>query len=777
MILTMNGVTGYRFGEFQVSLTDETLHRHGIPVPLQQLPFQMLTILLEEPGRVVLREDIQKRLWGEQNYVQFENGLSVAAAKLREALGEQASSPRYVKTIARKGYQFIGDAVAVPSSAPKISQSEVTATVLPAHAAAPRAAFWRWPVYMAVLLVVGCTVGVWVYISHRTTLIDPRQLILVGPLTNETGNTQFDGIFDISFKLKVRESQYFNLGTLETSKDSAVAVASGNTTEQSAQCMQNGGKILLTGRLENRVPGYRLVLAAVRCDNGHVIANQNADASTQASIVSSLDSAVQELRRRLGEPENMLERSNAPIGQVTTGSMAALRAFAMGEAKREPATASEAISYYKVAIDLDPEFAMAYAHLGATYLWRGENELSKQAFTSAFRLRNRTTDRERLYIATRYYDSVTGEIPQAIQTYELWVNMFPYDPEPKNSLAHLYNTVVRKPERAIEQSNAAVALNPANVVYNLNLAQAHLGAGDYAYLNRRCIDPNFPGARAFTFHELCYISYSAQGNEEGIKREFANARAPLQKAAVLDEAGWVAASRGHVAESRSMFETTREEVREGKMPDYAAQVLMDQAIMESECGLKEQAKRDVRKAISEDPLSSTAKGLGALVLARSGDNAGAIQFSAEAVTRSPLDTVLNQSILGSTRAILALNAGDGKRALESLEGSRPYDFSTITNLAPAYYRGLAYEQENDWTSAAREFQSVLDNHSILPNSLFVPLAKLELGHALVELGNEDQANKILNELDVLWGKADKDFGPLMRLKAYEQQAKAKSVYK
>ena len=694
---------GYRFGEFEVRLEDETLLRNGVALPIQKLPFQMLAFLLQYPGQVVSREELQNRLWSGQTYLQFENGLHVAAAKLREALGEQASSPIYIKTVPRMGYQFIGEAVALtdtPASTPLSREVDLVPKTSSAPSLQPLGISWKWIAYSAGALALVSAAVVVVYRSTHSAALDPQQKIMIGAVRNDTGNPELDGIFSVPFQLKLRESQYLNLVAAESPADSTKLLAKTSIADQLSSCVEKKAQVLLTGRLETHDEGYRVTLSALRCGNGQELTSQTDDAATQVNILSAIDLATEGLRRRLGEPESTLQRSNTPIAQATTSSMAALRAFAMGEARRAPATVNEAISSYKLATDLDPQFAIAYARLGISYSWRGDYALSKQALSRAFDLRNRATDRERLYIASRYYYNVTGEIPQAIQTYKLWQSLFPYDAEPRNSLAVTYNNDTGQSDKALQESTAAVALSPANVAYNTTLAQAHMYAGDYAYLDHQCVNPNAPALRAATFHELCYLSYFAQGDETGMTRELDGAKTPLQSAVLLDHAAWVAAAQGRVADSRALFQQTRKDAIRSQTPDFAAEILMEQAIVESELGLKEQAKQDALIAVSEDSLNQGTRGLGALVLANCGDTSGAQTMSAEATSQSPFDSILNFTILGSMRAVLALNAQNPKGALESLEDSRPYDFNTFTNLAPAYYRGLAYEKDGNWKSAA-----------------------------------------------------------------------------
>ena len=96
-----------RFGPFEVNLTTGELRKHGIRLKLQDQPFQILAMLLARPGKLVTREEIRHRLWPSGTFVDFDNGLNTALCRLREALGDSAESPRYIETLARRGYRWM----------------------------------------------------------------------------------------------------------------------------------------------------------------------------------------------------------------------------------------------------------------------------------------------------------------------------------------------------------------------------------------------------------------------------------------------------------------------------------------------------------------------------------------------------------------------------------------------------------------------------------------------------------------------------------------------
>src|SRR5215471_1908069 len=108
----------YRFDQFEADVNAAELRRNGIRLKLQMQPFQVLVALLERPRDVVTREELRQRLWPQDTFVDFDHGLNTAMAKLRDVLGDSAGSPRYIETIAKRGYRFLGEVQLVETQVP-----------------------------------------------------------------------------------------------------------------------------------------------------------------------------------------------------------------------------------------------------------------------------------------------------------------------------------------------------------------------------------------------------------------------------------------------------------------------------------------------------------------------------------------------------------------------------------------------------------------------------------------------------------------------------------
>lgn len=120
-------IARYKFGDFEANPKAAELRRDGTRLKLQLQPFQVLIALLERPREVVTRDELRQRLWPQDTFVDFDHGLNTAIAKLRDVLGDSAAKPRYVETIAKRGYRFLAEVTAIPDEAqtpPAVSLSD-----------------------------------------------------------------------------------------------------------------------------------------------------------------------------------------------------------------------------------------------------------------------------------------------------------------------------------------------------------------------------------------------------------------------------------------------------------------------------------------------------------------------------------------------------------------------------------------------------------------------------------------------------------------------------
>ncbi len=774
----------YRFDNFEASAAEGSLYRDGVRIRIQDLPFQMLLVLLERAGDMVTKEELRDRLWGTDTFVEVDQNLYVIVGKLRETLGDSASAPRYIKTVSGRGYRFICNVISIPaelfSKDAEVAALEETgwsptgrdATALETapDTTRPSERTRRWTMRSLSVLAVSLaliavlfTIAAWWY-RHRTLYRD-TDTIAVGPFSGSTSSQALEKTLSFTLLLKLQESPYLRL--LPQQK---IQVAEGKTAvsqdTQVSYCASNGGRLLLNGRLVPLGSGFRVQLAAWRCSDGHLLATESADADSETSLLTALDTASENMRRRLGEPESSLQRYNMALVQATTGSLAALKSFADGEQRRANGDDIGAIPYYKIATDLDPQFALAFARLGTISLNTGEMGLGKQYLSKAFALRERTTDRERLYIAGSYYLIVTGEIERSVETYELWHNVYPNDWIPANNLAALYSHALGQPDKGIAFAQTAIRQNPGAKLAYASLAIGYLEHGDYKLLAAMCHDPATASSEFATFHMTCYRGAAVRGDNADMEREMQWAHGRPQESYLLAAAAQTSLIRGQWHTARKLFAQAKDNAKSNKLPEVAASIELGETLSEAEMGTGKNIARRVADALLLTPETPQLLGSAALVLARAGEQQQALAKAGEASKQAKLDTMLNDGHLASVRALVALERHDPGAAIEALEVSRPVEFSTDLGLSPLFYRGLAYQAEHQPERAAAEFRRLLDHRDLAPDSLYVALAQVKLAEALRLSGDAAASENPSAAAKHQWRLADADFPPLQSLNSH-----------
>ena len=763
------GADALRFGPFEVRPQSGILLCKGERVKIQDLPLRLLLVLLENRGRVVSREELRRRLWGNGTFVDFDNNLRVAAAKLREALGEKVKEPRYFETIPGYGYRFLAEVETV-SEAPPVAILSTPSSAANLSLANPRRENQRRPLVIAIsltaLILASAALGIVRY--EERPLIGSQDKVVVGTFANRTEDHTYDGALTLPFRLKMEESPYLSLVPSQHLVGFIRNPGSATIVNEVRACNSLNAQVLLHGQLLPGSKGFELEVSAFRCANGKLLASETAEADSQADVLPALNQVAEKMRIRLGESHSSLQKFNVPLLQATTGSLAALRAFTQGEEKHVNGLETESIADYRLAIDLDPKFALAYAQLGAAYANAGQFALARQYLKSAFDLRERTTDREKLYIAAKYYSFATGETERAINAYQIWSQVYPHDIIPVNNLASQY-ILIGQPENAVPLARKAVQMDSSLGLPYAMLELAYLESGDYSSLQQLCNDLKLGTLDGAGFHLPCYKEAFARNDEAGMERQLRWAHGTPQESVFFGAAADVAFYRGHLQESKRLFSKATKNALDNNLAQVAADIELNEANVEAEVGQGKEAQLATANALAWAPDSAETDADAALVLARTGDVARAQVEAKRASQQSPLNTILNSAELATVYAAIELDRHDPEGAVQTLQQARPYDFCLDMELSSIYFRGLAYLEAKQWDQAVREFNRAIDHSAVAPTSPYVILSQLELGRAYQLSGNRADALRAYQQLEETWKNADRDFPPLEMLHVYQRQ--------
>jgi DNA-binding winged helix-turn-helix (wHTH) protein/tetratricopeptide (TPR) repeat protein len=768
-----------RFGLFEVDLGARELRRDARQIKIQDRPFDILSILLEHPGEIVTRDEFRRRLWSADTFVDFDHSLNASINKLRQALDDDAGNPRFVATAGRRGYKFIAPVSRdVPTIAgagtgpgPALDVSDTSPNAAPAvdlAASLPRVATrWSWGVLAAGLLVlVAAVVGTWVFFerSRRVTpSLNGRDSILLAEFDNSTGDSVFDDTLKQALAVQLEQSPFLNLvpdervreilGYMGRSPDTRMT-----TTLAFELCQREGIKGVLAGSIARLGSQYVISLTASNCRDGGSLGREQVQASRKEEVLHALGEAAAEMRRKLGETLASIQKFDAPIEEATTPSIDAMKAFTVAFERRSRGLEAEAIPFYERAIALDPNFAMAYAHLGTLYANIDEVVRGSQYLRKAFELRNRVSEPERLYITTRYFDVVEGDLEKSIQTYDVWTQTYSQDWRPFNNLAVVCLSVgdFEKAEAAARQ---ALSLNPNHVFPYSNLGAALLGLGRFGDAQDTCqraivARRENVGLRT----ELYQIAFDRR-DLDGMNREVEWCRDKTRVGDMLFAEAQGAASLGKLREARKLFASAIASAQAHSFTENAATSAALHGLIEVELG-----KTDIGREEAKTALKSGAgvgeQGIAALALARAGDTTAASRVAAELERRFPFNTEVLYVRAPTILAAVQITRGNAAAAIALLDPATRFELGVVADFTPIYLRGVALLKAGAGADAAREFQKIIDHRGVNTVSPFVSLAHLGVARSFALSGDTARSRQWYERFLAIWKDADPDL-PLL----------------
>jgi eukaryotic-like serine/threonine-protein kinase len=761
-----------RFGSFEVDLASRELRNHGRKIRLQEQPLQILAILLDQPGELVTREELQCKLWPSDTFVDFEHSINTAIKKLRVALEDDADEPRFIETLPRHGYRFIGQLEETIEEA-KSSASE-TNTDAPQTWQTRLRRRWYMPFAVAViagiLLLVGLNLaGVRDRWLHEK--ITEHDTILLADFVNKTGDPVFDDALKPALAAELGQSPFLNLVSdrkvVATLHMMGREINTPLTVDVGRElCQRTGSKAVLDGTISSLGTHYLIHLDAVACATGDSLAKEETEAESKEDVLKAMNQASSSLRSKLGESLPSVQKFDVPF-EVTTSSLEALKNYSVGIKVKYEKGDAPSMPFLERAVELDPNFASAYSTLAIGAANLGKPTLSLEYATKAYQLRDRVTEREKMGISSAYFYA-TGEEEKLVQTYQQWKESYPRDFIPYGNLGVVYNAMGLY-DKALVEYREAGRLRPDNVINYANLASA------YVFLNR------FDEAQA-TLDEA--LAHKLDG---GLLRTwiYMVAFSREDKALMEQQLAWAAGKPGdeegllsnqsdteaYYGRLRKARELTRRAVDlsvDGDSREAAAIWQIGAALREAELGNFAKAKQGVKAALA---LSSgrDIKVTAALALARSRDAAGANAILEELEKKYPTHTMLKFYWLPTIRAVLELNRGNSSQALADLQPAAPYELglaaNLISNMYPVYVRGQAYLLAHDGRAAAAEFQKMLDHKGVLQNFVIAALVRLQVGRAYAMAGDKAKARAAYQDFFSLWKDADPDVPILKQAKA------------
>jgi len=602
------------------------------------------------------------------------------------------------------------------------------------------------------------------FLPLRRAALTEKDFILLTDFVNTTGDATFDGLLKEALAIKVRESPFLNvfpddrvhetLRMMNHSPEDRVTAAIGHEI-----CARQGIKAMVTGQLAALGSHYVITLEAVNSRTGESLADQQIEATSKEGVLDALAKASTKLRGKLGESLPSIEKFDTPIRQATTASLEAFRAYNLGLAKQ--GSPFEGIPFFKRAIELDPDFAMAYSALATTYGNLNENQLASENAKKAFELRERVSERERFNITSKYYAYVTGELDKLIETYNLWIQEYPRDDVPHTNLGVTYDFTGQF-EKALDEGLAVLRLRPDQSISYSNVASYYLDLNRTAEAKAILAQAKAKRFDNFYIEEGLYLIAFEEGDTEGMHRYAAWAAGRPEEPFALFDQAQAEAYYGKLRKARELFRRATEMAVHADLKDNAASFLAFESMVEALFGNIPQAQEQVAKAMTLSRTRYATLGE-AMAMAISGDIPQGEALASDVARRFPKDTWVNDVGLAFLHGGLELQRGNPAQAIEALRPAIPYERSM---WVVSFLRGQAYLKAGAGIESAAQFQKVMEYKvGNWVNPPWQALAHLYLGRAWALAGEKEKSRREYQDFLALWKDGDPDIPIYQQAKA------------
>jgi len=601
------------------------------------------------------------------------------------------------------------------------------------------------PILLAIFLVLGLIgAGLYRYRPRQTSVrLTNKDTIILADFANSTGDALFDDSLKTALGVSLAQSPFLNAlparAVAKTLQQMTIPPNTKLTPEKMLElCQRTHSAAYIAGAIASLGSDYVIGIKAVNCKNGDTLAHQQVTAQSKEKVLDALGGAAAKLRSELGESLATLQKFDTPLAEATTSSLEALKAYSLGLDAYNEKGAPAALPYHLRAIELDPNFAMAYRQLGGDYFNLGELGRASEYYTKAFQLREHASEREKLSIEGDYYASVTGELDKSVEALLQVIEDFPRSIGSYSNLGITYQQQGQF-ERALEITKKGLLLAPDRADAYDNLANLNLALQRFDETRQIIRDAHARGMDEEIFHnDLYIIAFLTHDSAAMAEQQKWYADKPDYENHVLELTSDTEAYAGHLRQARELTKRAVESAIRADSKESGAVWQAIAAQREAAFDNAAEARKLATGALKLGPTSQGVESEAALAFAMIGDKERVESLTTELNQRFPLDTQMQSLWLPAIRAQLALTVGGRKNAsaaLETLRAATPVEFGTIqfaingSCLYPTYVRGEAYLAAGQGSAAAAEFQKILDHSGIVWNCWTGALARLGVARA------------------------------------------------
>jgi serine/threonine protein kinase/predicted Zn-dependent protease len=624
----------------------------------------------------------------------------------------------------------------------------------------------HWALTGTALLLIALAASGWLFFSRKAHALTDKDTIVLADFSNTTGDPVFDGTLRQGLAVQLEQSPFLSIisdrqiqQTLQLMNQKPDAKLTPDIARE--LCQRNASAAVLSGSIAQIGTQYLLTLKAVNCASGDSLASSEAQAGDKNHVLDALGKTASQIRNKLGESLSTVQKFDTPLEQATTSSLEALKSFSTGVKIQSSAGVAETAPFYKHAIELDPNFALAYARLGIAYTSIGEPSLAADYSRKAYELRERTSEPERYFISAIFHKEVTGNLEKAEQSCKLYMQAYPRAEMPHVYLAGAIYPALGKYEKAAEEAREAIRLKPDTPIAYVFLIYAYVSLDRLddakAAYNQALERKLFSSFYLSALYQIAFLQNDVAGMVQQVAK---SAGKPGIEDELLGLQSDTAAFSGRLKDAHEFSRRATESAEHAQEKETAASYVVLSALREALFGNAAEARREATLAMARS-TGRDVQYAAALAFAYARDDGKARALVNDLDKRFPEDALVQFNFLPTLRAKLALNKGNASEAIESLRPAAPYELGLTTAssygwnaLYPAYVRGEAYLAAQQSNEAATEFQKFLDHRGTVLYEPIAALVHLQLARAYAMQGDKPKAKLAYQDFLTLWKNAD-----------------------
>ena len=594
-----------------------------------------------------------------------------------------------------------------------------------------------------------------------------KDSIILADFINHTGDPVFDTTLNQALQIDLEQSPVIDIVSQQHLAQSVKYLGKPEGTIVTPEIareigVREGVKAILTGTIANLGKQYVITLTAQNTATGDEIVSEQAQASDKENVLDALGKAAAAIRGKLGEDLESIKKLDTPFGQATTSSLEAFRAYALGDKAHVSARdIPEAEGHYLRAIELDPNFAMAYARLGVVYINTSQVAKADKYFAKAYALSKNVSERERLYITGHYYQNVTGDMPKVVEALQESIQTYPSQIDSVINITAAYSALGDF-AKALPFAEKAVQMQPEDSIAAENLLSTYVGLNRMSDARAEMERAQKLGLDTSTLDRTVRLqTFFLLGDTNEVQRIMTQVAGQPDEFLATEALAGTQLFSGEFRKAAATTQQAFDQAGMAKAPDVQANALLTNAASRGYAGLCEDNEKSVQRSLDLDKSRQT-QSFAVLTAGICGNGKLVASMAQELARKFPEDTMIQRVFVPLAKAFVALSAGQPQEAINDADPAK--SFALV--YPSAYVQGLAYLQLHEASQAANAFRLATQSPggNLQTTAPFYAQAQLGLARAYAMGGDKANAKKAYEAFFATWKDADADLPMLVAAK-------------